>query len=865
MAEGGSSRLRRAVRKHALPLGLLGVILLLLLAPTIFFGRVLSPNDVYYIHDPWRTLRTVDVQNPLLSDPPSSWMPLWSLVRNDPDAFHWNRWVAGGIPGYGSAAAAVLSPVILIPILAVPLLFSYTAVILVKLWIAFALAYGWLREERLGKGGAAIGALAFSTAGIYSIWWLWQATNATVLYPAVFWIVARAFAGKRTPAWALVLVALSLALSGFPAATLYAFWAGLLYAGWLAFRTRRVPWREAGRAVAAVALALALAAPSLASFAWFLGRTGYLETRREVAGAQLGAYPADHLASFVDPFRLGDPAQRLWIGDPRLGGSNNFAESTIYLGLIPLVLALAGAVRPHRGRWFWVGLAVLVGLLIFGVSGELSRLAGSLPGIRYSLLSRLRFLLPASAAFLAASAAGWAFAMLRRRRPRAARIALSVTGVLVAFDLGLFAVRYHPYLPPAIAEIPVTPTIEMLRRQDGPFRIAPMFDYLWPNSAELMRVEDVRSHFGSELRWRALISRFAPGSFGGMGTLIQFNSLTFDFTDPLISALNVRFLIEQPTIDILRWRITETSRMSEPVDGRLYLWPGMELRRQIAIVDGMKAIDLNLESIVSRRAGASFELELIRPETGEAVWKRVLGAREAAQYPKIYAPVTAAAAGNLLVLKLRARGATAAMPRGESGELVYGIVTSPVILHSILPEGRVFENLDARPRFWPVWNLRRASFDEMIADRGIDFRSEAVLTGGGAEGFEEELSRVTPAARRARVRILEWTGSSAVVEAEASVPFFLASSEKRTPELEMTVDGDRVSPVEVDGLFAGVALSAGSHRIELRRRVGRGWWPASAAGALLAAGWIVTEAVRSRRSRRPGAARRRRSTGSRGG
>src|SRR5688500_15009083 len=106
---GFGHRARRAARKHRLALILVSAVLFFLFIPPAFFGRVLSPNDVYYIHDPWRTVREVAVQNPLMSDPPSSWMTLWSLVRDDPSAFHWNRYVAGGIPGFGSAASAVLS------------------------------------------------------------------------------------------------------------------------------------------------------------------------------------------------------------------------------------------------------------------------------------------------------------------------------------------------------------------------------------------------------------------------------------------------------------------------------------------------------------------------------------------------------------------------------------------------------------------------------------------------------------------------------------------------------------------------------------------------------------------------------------
>src|SRR5205085_8656556 len=93
----------------------------------------------------------------------------------------------------------------------------------------FFFAYLWLREERLGKRGAAIGAILFAASGPIAVRWLWQVTNATPLYPALLWIAVRTARGKRTPAWAVLLIALSYALSGFPAAMAYGAWVALIY------------------------------------------------------------------------------------------------------------------------------------------------------------------------------------------------------------------------------------------------------------------------------------------------------------------------------------------------------------------------------------------------------------------------------------------------------------------------------------------------------------------------------------------------------------------------------------------------------------------------------------------------------------
>ena len=54
-------------------------------------------------------------------------------------------------------------------------------------------------------------------------------------------------------------------------------------------------------------------------------------------------------------------------------------------------------------------------------------------------------------------------------------------------------VKVGPGGEPAKAGVPKTPVIALLQSERGPFRIAPFFDYLWPNSAELLRVGSVGS------------------------------------------------------------------------------------------------------------------------------------------------------------------------------------------------------------------------------------------------------------------------------------------------------------------------------------------------------------------------------------
>ncbi|HYO78537.1 MAG TPA: hypothetical protein VE010_18910, partial [Thermoanaerobaculia bacterium] len=320
----------RRLRKHRAALIALAVYNFVLFFPVAYMGRVVSPNDIYFNYEPWKSVRPAEVQvaqNATLNDPATAYITLMTMVRDDWRTFHWNPYVGSGIPGFGSSAAAMLSPFILLPALAVPLAWVYTAILFLKLNASFVFAYLWLREERLGRRGAAIGAIVIAGAGVYSVRWLWQITNATALYPALLWIVRRTFNGKRTSIAVVTLIALAYALSGFPAAMAYGAWVVIAYALYLLVRVlverrrarRTVRWPGAWKLVAPLAgvlLGLMIAMPSLVPFAQLLERSGYLEVRQKASLA--GVFPPAHFRSFVQPDRLGHHAYKNWLGDPRL-------------------------------------------------------------------------------------------------------------------------------------------------------------------------------------------------------------------------------------------------------------------------------------------------------------------------------------------------------------------------------------------------------------------------------------------------------------------------------------------------------------------------------------------------------------------
>ncbi|HVG24567.1 MAG TPA: hypothetical protein VND45_10460 [Thermoanaerobaculia bacterium] len=783
------------LRKHRTALLGLAVANIVFFFPVMFMDRVVSPNDVFLNFSPWNMGRPFDVtraQNSLLNDPSTAWYTAASLVKSDPGAFHWNPYIASGVPGFGSSTG-MLSPFSFLSLIP-PMTWFYTVMVFLKLNASFVFAYLWLREERLGRRGAAIGALVFAAAGAYSVRWLWQITNATVFYPALLWIVRRTARGRVTPIVFTTLVAVAYVVSGFPAAIAYGAWMAVLYALYL----RRFPLRPVAHVAAGVVLAFLIALPTLVPFIHLIRRSGYLETRRTTSLAAV--YPLSHARGFLEPDRLGNAAYKNWIGDRRLGVLNNYVEATVYLGLLPLPLALLGLFnRRARARWFWLVMAALFAACMFGAP-LVAPLVAKLPGFKYSALARLGLLLPIPIAYLAAAA------RLRKQ------LVYDAVAVLVAFDLALFAGRFHPYLTHAQARVATTPTIAFLQRETPPFRVAPMMDYLWPNSAELVRVEDLRSHFSSEAEYRKLLQRIDPTAWSGQSTVMTFSSPSYNFTDPLNALLGVRYFIEHKYIDIIKWGIFQATVPGVKESGTIPLKPGTRLERTIRVdAEPFWSIELpiNIESGPGR-------VEVTLLKNGAAVWSRAFSMEEANVMSKVYIPLRPyARLGESVTLRVRADRVRGYVLQGENRQSVfYGRVTTPLMFDRELPEGRIFRNLAELPRFRAVARLRQMTDAQFLAARDIDFEHEAVVATPSPS--------LPPST--ARVTLTRYAIDEQRITTESTAPFYLASSEKLTPELAVSIDGAAVAPLKTDMLFAGVTVPAGKHEVIFTRRIGRGWW-----------------------------------------
>lgn len=817
------------LRKHRTAFIALAVYHFVFFFPTVFMQRIPSPNDVFANYEPWSKVRTVDVQNSLLNDPPTSYFTLMSLMKRDRSAFHWNPFIASGIPGFGSSASAVITPFILLPTFTLPLAWVYAGIILLKLNVAFFFAYLWLREERLGRAAAAVGAIVIAASGTYAVRWWWQATNATALYPALLWIVRRMMYGRRVPFWAVVLIAFTFAIAGFPIAMVYGVYLAAAYAVVLAIRRRSIP-RLAP--VAAAVLGVAAAAPLVMPFITFLQRSGYLVSRAN--SAQL-TFPLRHLALFVLPDRLGNNAYHDWAGDPALGAFNNYIEATVYAGLLPLLLVFVAVLNRHaRSRWFWCAALVLLLACMFGLP-PLSAAIAHLPLMKYSPLTRLVLLLPLPIGYLAAAGTN----VLARKWSLVA----AVTAALVAADLSVFAGRFYPFVTRDAALPPSTPVIQFLQRQPRPFRIAAFFNYLWPNSAEMLSLEDVRGHFSSEGDYRRMLMRLDPTATSDRQTVIQFDSRTFNFHDRFAGLLGIRYYIEHKDIDILRWTVFGNSKPAVTDTDLLLIKPGSVMERDVAIdQQPFYALEIAVNLRSAKTSASRLVVTLMRGPT--VVFHRAFTPEDIRVMSKVYVPVYAhfrqGEVARLRVESIGISGESVSCGADLAGKpaLCYARVAVPLIFDRELPDGRVFVNAGEVPRFRATRRVSRMTAEEFLAKTSaVDFRDEAIIT---------DTNAVVPQTSDATVTLRHYANDEQRVDVDAPAGTFLASSEKLTPELRVTIDGRSVKPVATNLLFAGVSVPAGRHAIVFSRRIGRGWWWVSGLAIALAVALSVIDVARRR-------------------
>ncbi|MBL8144807.1 MAG: hypothetical protein JNL34_00365, partial [Anaerolineae bacterium] len=388
-------------------------------------GRTLLPAENLYQYEPYATYRAEAgapevPHNHLLSDlvlQNMQWKSFTLESLRQGEIPLWNPHQFSGIPFLAAGQQSALYPFSILYYV-LPLSAAYGWFTVLQLGLAGVFMYAYLRAGLgLGKAGSAVGGVVFQLSQFLVISAVFPMIIASAVWlPALLLMAEWIVRGKpllggpaRAPWAALGAVALGMnILAGHIEITYYtllivAFYsaARLIYAAIPLVRQRQAGWWQAlkpvalpaGWLLAMAALGIALGAVQLVPLFEFVSinfRSGSASLDQVLGWA----HPWRDLLQFALPNFYGSPAQHTLFdvfGGQSTSlidtvvtnaqgarvlhtewGMKNYVEAALYVGVLPLILAVFGLVVPARRaktffRPFYVILGLLALLFMFGV------------------------------------------------------------------------------------------------------------------------------------------------------------------------------------------------------------------------------------------------------------------------------------------------------------------------------------------------------------------------------------------------------------------------------------------------------------------------------------------------------------------
>jgi hypothetical protein len=574
-------------------LAVFAAVLLILLGPVLFGGKVLLPLDDLRGEPPFQRLPPAEPHgNFLQGDLIQLVAPSAAAVRTawaDGRWPLWNAQVGAGMPLLADPQAQAFQPLVLA---GYPLPLVRAAGVTAALRVLTALVFGflWMRRQGLSQAPALAGSLAYGLGGFLLLWLGWPIANPAALLPLALYAAARCDEpGGGRDALLLSVAVLALLLGGHPETILYALCFLLLF---LLDRVRR---RLGGlrksllvRAGMALAIAGAVAAPALLPAFDYLPRTMRAARLGEgislptPAGLALRWLPlvapnAYGNSRFLDYWGLSNTNEDAsgFVGTAMLlaavlaaGARRRFPQERLALGitalcvlllaplpgglgsrrlLLPLSLCLAylGACTLERFRQGEVRRLALVmaalGLGLIVVWGYLAHAdpvdPHRLEVFRFGWLRwQLRFL--AGSALLLLTAASW------QRRGRS--LAAAGVAAAIAAELLLAHGPANPPMPRRLA-FPAPPSVRFLQaslgknpRRGPRYRMAALGGAFPPNLAVLYGLTDARIY--NPMAPQAYVETTAPITAAWRGEIPELGAPGH----PLYPRLGVRYLLAAP-------------------------------------------------------------------------------------------------------------------------------------------------------------------------------------------------------------------------------------------------------------------------------------------------------------------------------
>jgi Bacterial membrane protein YfhO len=367
LAAAGLLFRRREIGPPWVACGLAGVVLL---APALTLSDgVPSPAASLAAHAPWQGVADPTAGNPNLRDITHQVEPWLLFLRDELRAGRlpfWDPYQFSGSPYWSNGSGAPLFPLHLLFAL-LPLELGFALLPWLRLVIGGCGAFLLARELGLGRQASLVAAIAFPFSGMITGFLLFPMGNCHALVPWVLLAVERLAAGRgRWPALAAA-AGLQL-LGGHPETPVFT---ALLAAIYLLARGAARPWRAWAGFFGGWVAALGLSAVQILPL--------YLTLRETGKWLYHASSPPPSLATvgqlwlrLVLPDAFGNPAAGTW------WGPYNFIATSLYVGLVPLLLALAALVALLLRRRLparlasaladrrWLALGIMTGCALVG-------------------------------------------------------------------------------------------------------------------------------------------------------------------------------------------------------------------------------------------------------------------------------------------------------------------------------------------------------------------------------------------------------------------------------------------------------------------------------------------------------------------
>ena len=374
-------------------------VLLLLILAVIFFwpvvggGKTLLPIDNLYQWLPWQAQAAsvgVDVpHNSLLSDLILENYPWKTFIvdslRNRQLPL-WNPYLFAGVPFLAAGQHSALYPLsVLFYVLPLPQAYGYFAAL--TLFLAALNMYVFLRVLGARVVGGLIGAVTYAFSGFFVVSVVFpMIISAAAWLPlllAVVELLSRRVAGRRT--WLLIGGSLIVAIQFLAGHVEIAYYNMLVlgfyglaraFALWRSSKTLRPAVTLLGQTAVMVMLGAGLAGVQLVPLLELV-LTNFRQGSVSYGDVVGWAYPLRQIVTFFVPDFYGNPAHHSYfdlvdrtvkvVTDRTIfWGIKNYVEAGSYVGILPLLLAVAAVLRRTRRSALFAILAVLSLLFAFG-------------------------------------------------------------------------------------------------------------------------------------------------------------------------------------------------------------------------------------------------------------------------------------------------------------------------------------------------------------------------------------------------------------------------------------------------------------------------------------------------------------------